>query len=85
MDEMNAPRYWFKSNQMRDTVNECMEIMQKNGLTYDQADMLPACLKNAIDSSRTVALDKLTFEPAPVSFGSDGMGGYAISPYPLAD
>ena len=28
---------------------------------------------------------KHQFEPAPVSFGFDGEGGYAISPYPLAD
>lgn len=85
MDEMKAPRYWFKSERMRETVNQCMELMQKNGLTYDQADILPACLKNAIDSSKTVAFDKLKFEPAPVSFDFDGEGGYAISPYPLAD
>lgn len=85
MDEMKAPRYWFKSERMRETVNQCMELMQKNGLTYDQADILPACLKNAIDSSKTVAFDKLKFEPAPVSFSFDGQGGYAISPYPLAD
>ena len=85
MDEMKAPRYWFKSERMRETVNQCMELMQKNGLTYDQADILPACLKNAIDSSKTVAFDKLKFEPSPVSFGFDGAGGYAISPYPLAD
>ena len=42
MDEMKAPRYWFKSERMRETVNQCMELMQKNGLTYDQADILPA-------------------------------------------
>ena len=41
MDEMKAPRYWFKSERMRETVNQCMELIQKNGLTYDQADLLP--------------------------------------------
>lgn len=85
MDEMKAPRYWFKSERMRETVNQCMELIQKNGLTYDQADLLPACLKNAIDSSKTVAFDKLKFEAALVSCDPDGEGGYAISPYPLTD
>lgn len=55
---------WYGESEMLAAVNQCMDVIERIGLSAEQAGDVPRCLAEAIQRSNQAALSKAKFKAA---------------------
>lgn len=69
---------WYEDSRMLTAVNQCMDVIERAGLSAGQAENVPKCLAEAIERSNQAAKSNTGFRAAHFKVEIKD-GGYEVT------
>ena len=78
MDDTYSLLPWYGDNDMLTVVNQCMDAIERVGISAEQAGDVPSCLAEAIQKSNQFTLSSTKFRAAHFRVEMKD-GGYEVT------
>lgn len=79
-----ATQNWEKQDDIVKAVNGCLKAIQDAGISIERAELVPACLFDAISCGKKMMMQAETFRAYQIESKPDGKGGNTVSPAELS-